>query len=68
MERPYSNVIQRYAQMFLYKLTDNLCRQGILVVSEEGKALSDQFWNETMEILLLQNPEISKILDSFAQL
>jgi len=39
------------------------CRPGELVTSDEGKALSKQFWGEVLEVLRKQNPNIESILN-----
>jgi len=36
---------------------------GELVTSEEGKALSKQFWGGVLDVLRKRNPDVEAILD-----
>ncbi|KAH8599019.1 hypothetical protein B0O99DRAFT_614783 [Bisporella sp. PMI_857] len=40
--------------------SDKLWTLGVLVTSEEGRKLSDQFWNELLAVLQMQNPKAMK--------
>ncbi|KAI0446923.1 short-chain dehydrogenase/reductase, partial [Xylaria telfairii] len=40
-----------------------VAKPGELVISEEGKALGAQFWNELLDVLKRQNPNIEAILN-----